>query len=194
MNGIRVAICGKKNSGKNTLANTIRDLTDHYCHLIAMADPIKEIGETMFPWANPEGWWGSSNQRDQIILNTTDNDGNPLTYRQVLIDIGSQARRYNPLHWVNVFDYRFNKFVNPQDGCIVPDVRYINEYDYLRTNGFYLIKLNRNTINQSSDPTETNQDAIKPEEFDAIIDNNGTLKDLQTKVKALKDQIIAHQK
>jgi hypothetical protein len=193
--GLYVAICGKKNSGKNTLAEIISTLVIRVSQM-AFADPIKQTGEIMFPWANPDGWWGSSSKRDEVILNATDNNGNPLTYRQVLIDIGTQARKYNPLHWVNVFDHSFHERVGrygDEQGCVVNDVRFRNEYDYLHNKGFYLIKLIRDNINQSLDPTETNQDAIKNEEFDKVIYNNGTVSDLKEQVKALLPSIITHQ-
>jgi hypothetical protein len=194
--GIYVAICGKKNSGKNTLAFTLASKV-HRAQIIALADPIKEIGQLMFPWADPDGWWGSSSKRDNVIPNTTDNQENPLTYRQVLIDIGTQARRYNPLHWVNVFDHNFHNLVSQygeEEGCIVSDVRFHNEFNYLRNKGFYLIKLIRDDAKSSTDATETNQDQIKLEDYDKVIYNNGTLNSLKQQVSDLMPTIIDHQK
>jgi hypothetical protein len=193
--GIYVAICGKKNSGKNTLAATLQSAMLGHSHIIALADPIKEIGQKMFPWSKPTGWWGSSEERDDVIPDANDNQDNPLTYRQVLIDIGTQARRYNPLHWVNVFDHTFGLIVRETngDGCIVSDVRFRNEFDYLHNKGFYLIKLMRNGITSSTDVTETNQDQIKLEDYDKVIHNNGTLNQLKRQVDDLMPSIIDHQ-
>jgi hypothetical protein len=187
---VRIGICGKHNSGKNTAAEELIGDIDYLkmpgfsSQVVAFADPIKEIAELMFPWADKDGWYGASHLREQVIPNT-----NGITYRQVLVDVGTLARSYDPDHWVKVFDARHHD--SPRDTLVACDVRFRNEFDYLRKEGFFLIKLIRNTTSTSSSPTETAQDEIQLHEFDAVIENNGTLVDLRNKLRDIKPQIIA---
>jgi hypothetical protein len=198
--GLYVAICGKKKSGKDTLASIIEDEIKErfytgYVHRLTFATPIKVIGERMFPWAPSKGWWFSSEYRDTVIPDAVDNDNKPLTYRQVLIDIGTQGRRYNPLQWVNVFNHRFQSEVKEYQGdhCITSDVRFHNEYNYLENKGFFLIKLTRKGNIGSSGATETSQDTISDTAFDHILANDGTLDELKQQARDLMPLIISHQ-
>lgn len=193
-NDIRIGICGKANSGKNLTADLFIGMFRHSSafavDVVAFADPIKKMAELMFPWANPDGWYGSSNLRETIIPNALDKDKQPLTYRQVLKDIGSLGRAYDPDHWVKVFANEALINTTGRHMLITNDVRFRNEFDYLRSNNFFIIKLLRNTTT-STHPTETSQDKININEFDAVIDNNGTIEGLQRQLDEIKPKILA---
>ena len=199
----KVAILGKANSGKNTTANLIAKAlckSELEYKIMAFADPIKEMVLEMFPWADHQCLYGSSKWRSKLLTTDAGKGKSLVSYRQVLIDLGSQARAYNENHWINVFDflvrihpitsdYRNDSHID-YNLIIVPDARYRNEFDYLRANGYFMIKIFRDSdapiINHSS---ETNQDQIKNEEFDFIIDNNGTLERLQENIKTIVENI-----
>lgn len=61
---------------------------------------------------------------------------------------------------------------------IVPDCRYINEYEALRDKGFYIIKIERDSALKDSHDSENSAVNLPDDMFDAKISNNGTLKDL----------------
>lgn len=196
----KIAICGKQNTGKNTLATVLTEVlcaNKYEYEIKAFADPIKEMICLMFPKANPKYLWGSSNLRNNIIPNAYDKNGKPLTYRQALIDIGTLGRQYNKDVWVNAFDDRVKKIIgwrqmdNYEEPLkivdikllICSDVRFINEYVYLKDKGFFIIKVVRDTIIHSKDATETEQDGINDNQFDYILQNNGT-------IEAFKEQAV----
>jgi hypothetical protein len=191
----KVAICGRANTGKNSTAKLIASLLcDEKAEykMMAFADPMKRAVMQMYPWADRECLYGLSKFRANPIPNTFDRDGNPLTYRQLLIDIGSRARENDPDHWVKVFDYNVKKLspfaekhLVDRKLLIVPDLRFRNEFDYLREKGFFIIKLFRDTDVVIDSATETNQDLIKLSEFDYVLDNNGTLDDLKKHTKEI---------
>lgn len=190
----KIAICGKQNTGKNStadlLAKTITKLTwldmngkSNYeaTEIMAFADPIKNMILEMFPQADKHCLFGPSELRNKIIPNATNKNGEPLTYRQAAIDIGTLGRQYNKNVWVNAFDGRIKKLAY-RKLIICNDLRFINEFDYLKNNGFFIIKLVRNTVSKSTDPTETEQDGISINSFDYILDNSGNLDDLKKAV------------
>lgn len=200
---IKISICGKMNSGKNTVATL---LSQHFPNkapfvpdmnkIVAFADPIKEIVMTMFPWADRDCLYGSSDKRKYVIPNAFDNNGNPLTYRQALNDIGTNGRNYNKNNWINVFDSRLKYFSKPKDMyttkvVICTDVRFINEFQYLKKEGFFNLKLSRSNISLSNHATETEQDSISLNEFEGHIFNDGTIEDLKINVDLIATKIAS---
>lgn len=184
---IKVAICGKANSGKNTtstiIAKALAKDEDNiwYWNIMAFATPIKNMILEMFPQADRGCLFGASELRNKVIPNAVNKNGEPLTYRQACIDIGTLGRQYNKNIWVNAFDEKI-KQMNTHDLIICNDLRFINEYVYLKNKQFFIIKLIRDTVAKSLDATETEQDGIRLEQFDYILDNNGTQEDLKANI------------
>lgn len=191
---IPIAICGKANTGKNTLSLLLEEEIKSRLKswdgskFIAFADPIKEIVKIMFPSLPKKYLFGSSHYRSKEIPGYT-KDGAPLTVRTVLTDIGTRAREYNSEIWINAFNKRLSKAFK-KSVVIVTDVRFRNEFNYLKQLGFNQIRLYRDDVVKSSHISETNQDSIKDEEFDFIIYNNGSLDDLKEQVKKIVDRIV----
>lgn len=193
-----IAITGKANTGKNTLAKLLSKEIKSRCtkwdgvRYIAFADSIKMIVLTMFPSIPKKHLFGSSNFRGEIIPDAF-KDGKPLTIRMALTDIGEGFKKYNSKIWINNFSKIFNKSFD-KTLVICTDVRFREEFNYLKQLGFYQIKLIRETQNTNKIDTlhisETNQDDIKDDEFDFIINNNGTLASLKEQVKKIVDLII----
>ena len=192
----KIAITGKANSGKNTVSKILfEELSKKYpdnfqkVKYIAFADPIKKIIEIMFPNLPKKYLYGSSKFRAEIISGAF-KEGQPLTVRQLLMDLGSKTgRRYNENIWIEAFDYAFKKAANDNKNVIVTDVRFRNEFDYLKQLKFTQIKLLRDCYLKINDISETNQDAIKDSEFDFILYNNGTLEDLRKEVSNIVAQL-----
>ena len=187
-----IAITGKQNTGKNTAAKLLaKGLDVPKIKFMAFADPIKKIAEQTFPKLPKKWLYGPSKFRNQIIPGASKN-GIPLTVRQFLQDVGNDfGRKYNDNIWVDNFENRLiqlQQSTNPPDAIILTDCRFRSEYERLQLFEFYQIRILRaNGGPTSTNISETNQDSIQNDEFDAIIDNNGTKQQLQEQV----DQIIA---
>jgi GTPase SAR1 family protein len=188
----KIAICGKANTGKNTLANLLceeiyqKDKPEiFFSKFMAFADPIKEIVMTMFPRVSKECLYGPSQLRAEAIPGAF-KDGKPLTYRQALIDIGTEVgRKYSDRIWLENFDHRFEMLSSNNNVVIVTDVRFRNEFDHLKEKGFFQIRLYRDTgAPEIQHISETGQSSIKDEEFDYVLHNNKSLDDLKEEVKS----------
>jgi hypothetical protein len=159
----KIAISGQANTGKNTLANLlIKKLPAVYMpKVLAFADPIKEMAQIMFPRVPHKFFFGSSKYRNKIIPNAFHN-GEPLTVRQLLIDIGTKlGRGYNDTIWLDNFDIRMQKATTGYNKecslLIVADERFRNEYEHLKAKDFYQIRLYRKDAGQINSITETAQ-------------------------------------
>jgi deoxynucleotide monophosphate kinase-like protein len=184
---VKIAITGKAASGKNTVAKLICKSIHHTqspVHL-AFADPIKEMAQTLFPHLPPKYLYGSSKYRSEVISSAF-KDGKPLTVRQLLIDLGTAGRQYNHNIWIDILRHRLEvaQKKNPSI-IIVNDVRFKNEFDFLKKLGFYQIRLYRDEHTKIDHASETDQDTIQDSQFDCILDNNGTLFDLKNNVQRI---------
>ena len=198
----KIAICGRANTGKNTLSRLLEQeiywLNNAEYHArygkdmvfssksMAWADPIKEIVLIMFPHASKECLYGPSHLRSEPIPGAFKN-GKPLTYRQSLIDIGTEVgRAYNDKIWLENFDYRFEQLLLKQklDLVVVTDTRFRNEFEHLKKKDFFQIKLYRDTgMAPIEHISETNQNTIGDDEFDYVLFNNKSLDDLKEEVR-----------
>ena len=153
---------------------------------MAFADPIKEIVLIMFPHANKECLYGPSQLRAEPIPGAFKN-GKPLTYRQALLDIGTEVgRAYNDKIWLENFDHRYEQLLlkSKPDLLVVTDVRFRNEFEHLKRKGFFQIRLYRETgMAPIEHVSETNQNTISDEEFDYVLFNNKSLEDLKEEVR-----------
>lgn len=183
----RIAITGKANSGKNTVGKLLsRALCKTDSHFIAFADPIKEMARIAFPEIPRKWLYGSSKLRAQVIPDAFKN-GSPLTVRQLLIDLGNDfGRKYRTDLWLKNFDIAYEKLLRKNAQFVaVTDVRFRNEFDHLKDRGFFQIRLLRDSHLKIDDESETNQDNIRNEEFNAIIHNNGTMRELKAEVEKI---------
>jgi hypothetical protein len=204
----KIAICGRANTGKNTLAKLLEQeiydktnrewaiksdtppeqtYTNFSWKSMAWADPIKEIVLLMFPHASKECLYGSSHLRSEPIPGAFKND-KPLTYRQALIDIGTEVgRAYNDKIWLENFDHRYEQLLlkGKPDLVVVTDTRFRNEFEHLKKKGFFQIRLYRDTgkLSEINHISETNQNTILDEEFDYVLFNNKSLDELREEIK-----------
>lgn len=205
----KIAITGKANSGKNTLGKLLSEEINNQCiekflcgsdtYYIAFADPIKKMISLMFPSLPKEYLYGPSSYRNEKIPNAF-KDGQPLTVRQLLMDLGTGiGRTYNTKIWLDAFDVAYEQAKayssaldeeEQHDSIIVTDVRFRNEFDHLKELNFYQIKLLRESHTKINHASEINQDSIKDNEFDYIVYNNGTLDDLKKEVAKIVANIV----
>jgi hypothetical protein len=192
---IKIAISGKINAGKNTLATLLvkhLGLTEDEAKIVGLADPMKNMILQMIPNAERECLFGPSDLRSCVISeDLIANNGNPMTYRQALLDLGKFGRCYNQNIWLNAL-VQDAKRSDTKKAYIVSDVRFVNEFKYLQNANFYTIRIKRTSNSLVNDISETDQNAIHDNQFDAIIQNYGDLEALDNHAQKLIDHIYKH--
>ncbi len=191
----KIALCGKAGTGKNTAANLLvfacpKIYENCSSVMYAFADPIKEIIKTMFPVVNLDHLYGPSHLRNEIIPGALDADGNPLTVRRALLDIGTKVgRAYSDSIWLFNMGYRIQEAKKShREMVIITDVRFRNEFDWLKKQDFFMIKIVRDNQVSINHISETGQNEIADEEYDFVLNNNGTIDDL---LLIIKKEIIS---
>lgn len=175
-----VAISGHAQNGKDTVAKILSNklIERQYRVLIAhYADLLKYICKTFFGW-----------------------DGNKDEYgRHILQYVGTDIiRKEAPDYWVDFISSILKYFGSNWDWVIIPDSRFPNEINKLKTDGFNVkhLRVVRDnfqsplTEEQQKHPSETALDNVVP---DYLIRNDGSIDDLEKAVSEwIEGVLYAH--
>ena len=161
-----IVISGKQYSGKDTLAGILLEKLSGFKR-IGLGDAIK------IQYAS-----NNNLELDEIIKNKH-------LYREGLIELGNWGRKQSPYYWLN--------YLSDMDKIIVPDIRVIDEAEYFRKNGAFLIRVNSSYENRSkrgiivseNDNTETALDNYK--NWNIVVENNSTYDDFKKRADDVVD-------
>lgn len=164
-----LCISGKAQHGKDTTAGMLKDAleADGYKVLVThYADLLKYICQTFFNW-----------------------DGNKDEHgRYILQYVGTDViRKKNPDQWVEFVANILTMFSDEWDYVLIPDCRFPNEIDYMKTQGFDVTHLrvvrpgfqSPLSKEQQKHLSEVALDDVTP---DHIIENDAGLYELRMKI------------
>jgi len=161
---ILIGISGKKRTGKNTVAGIIKSLTNLSVKEFSFADELKKDVSRM------------------CKTNIAAIETNKELYREMLQAWGMYKRKsVGSDYWIA---QTFQNILNDESNiAIITDVRFRNEYEYIRKIGGLLVRVSRDTGLIDQHPSETELDSVH--DFDGIILNTGTLEHLTEDVKEM---------
>jgi len=156
---MKIAFGYKMGSGKSIACSYL--MSKYHGNKFAFADPIYDILNYSQTVANIK------HEKD----------------RQFLQFIGTEwGRNKDKDIWVNIL-LKKSSIIN--SNCFNDDVRFINEFEALKENGWVCVKINRENREIKGDTnhsSETSLDIIHDKRWDYIIDNNGTLEEFYNKL------------
>lgn len=161
-----IGITGKKYHGKDTVAKIIQSvngtLIDH------MAAPLKRMASEFFPME----WLTDP------ILKETVYPPMGITPRAFLKWLGTDVfrKQFSETVWIDLF-----RRTHTGD-CIVADIRFDDEAEVMIEKGF-VIKVVRPSVESNDD--HASEAGINPDLVRFTIINDGTIADLEQKVKAI---------
>jgi Deoxynucleotide monophosphate kinase len=207
-----IGIAGVAGAGKDTAANA---LVENYGFVkVSLADPLKRICKEVFGFTD-EQLWGPSEMRNQsderwphTFAGSVDKPREWLTPRYALQTLGTEwGRACSPNVWVDYAIRAAERILNgwsyfPQDhhnpfqryiagekraqGIVVPDVRFSNEVDAIRSAGGHVWLVDRPGAGLSGSAGQhASETGIASLHVDAAIRNAGTIQDLRATVGAL---------
>lgn len=169
-----IGLSGYARSGKDEIANIL--MQKYRFKRVAFADPIKEFVFRVNPILN-------DGRRLQSVV---DSFGWEVTKsrseaRRMLQEVGVVARdMFGPNFWVDIALHRFN---HHHDDVVISDVRFKNEFNTIKQLGGKVYRVSReHAVPVNNHISETELDNAV---FDAMIENNGTLQDLEATVDDL---------
>ena len=169
-----IGIAGKKHSGKDTFAKMVCWYLNYTHSVIHFADALKEECARML-------------HEDVKTI-----EANKEVFRPMLQWYGTEYRRKfknTDNYWVaRVAETVSKATLLGTYVVLIPDVRFLNEVEWLRKEGGILVHLNRATNSGDSHSSETTLDGYQG--FDYVIMNNGTLEDLEAKAKEFAERVV----
>ena len=199
-----IGITGLISSGKGTVADIL--VNEHNFTKLSFADKLKDGVATIFGWerAMLEGdTTESRNWRETVDEFWTNETGREITPRLVLQEFGTDCMRNGFYDGVWVSLVKQEIINNPQNNYIIPDVRFPNEIQIIKSLDGEIWNVRRGELpdwwgyaiqdNNNSDSTlmkdyhpEIHQSEWrwieKDEQFDRIIQNDDTVKTLYSKI------------
>jgi hypothetical protein len=203
-----IGITGKAGTGKSEVANMFAELFDY--HIIAFADPIKEIARKVFEFS-PVQLYGPSDLRNKpdkryerpvkrLVCNEYHHhtaacmEPEYLTPRHVLLSLGDWGRNCFKDIWV-VRTFRavreLEEFGVP--GVVIPDVRMENEWRAIRKHNGKLVLVRRGSTTLKGEQARHETETTMPEDegfYDYVLDNSGDLEQLREQVQELRDVLF----
>lgn len=155
-----VGLAGKKQVGKDTVAKYL-SLKYGYQKL-AFGDFVKNEVKTMLKAVG-------------IIYQEEDKE----KFRWLLQRWGDFRKEQDPQYWIKKVFHEVQKYPR----VVISDCRFINEIEEVKKRGGVVFKIIRNTNLKDSHPSEKEIDLYQ--NFDAIIENNGTIEELYQKIDLL---------
>jgi dephospho-CoA kinase len=187
-----IGLNGATESGKDVIAQHL--VEQHGYRRIGFADALKQEVAVKFRrtlTVEAERMYGHqiSSGRctiDEAIHRLLWDERTALT-RALLQEMGTEVRRAdNPSYWTIKWVQAYLR----REGCsvVVPDVRFSNEFECLRSWGASFIRLRRpghSVAELASDHASETSLSEGSFDWDATLDNDGTLDDLRTKTNQL---------
>lgn len=201
---MKIALCGRKNSGKDTVAQFLNfylncgvgiteDVSDEILNKIlkidfknnklrylniAFADKLKEIIGVMY---SINSIYLHMQKKNTLFYNfyTHNLEATPsetsISARKLLQDTADKIKKsFGEDYFVEDLLFTIRKANN----VIVTDCRYINEYKALKKEGFYFIKVERDTEEVDPHSSENSVVNLSDDNFDFIIKNNSDINTL----------------
>jgi hypothetical protein len=186
-----IAISGKIGSGKSTVG----DIFEKQGFVLdSFAKSVKDICSILFGYDRNkiEGSTPADRLwREKIDKNNTNLIGKDFTPRDAMVLVGTEFGR-NMIHpniWIETL---FNRSDKNKD-LLITDLRFPNEYEEIKKRGGIVIRINRpnltNLINNSNSSNHISECALDNHNFDYVINNDGTLYDLEISIINIINEI-----
>ena len=210
-----IGICGFIGSGKDTIADYLVNL--HGFRRESFANSLKDAVAQVFGWDRTmlEGRTKQSREwREQQDEWWSNRLGMDITPRFVLQQWGTEVcrRAFHDDIWIASLE---NKLRNIQDDVVITDCRFPNEIKAIKASGGIVVRVVRgpepewfqSAVDANSGPTHigwsignsrlrklgihASETSWVGTDFDAVLDNNGTLDDLYKQIKSLVQDRLA---
>lgn len=165
-----IGISGKARHGKDTLAEFF---VKFGCKRISYADALKAAAREVFGFTEAQLYGEDKEKPDPFWV---------LTPRDVLQRMGTEAMRrtFGDDVWVRA---AFRRMTAGGD-WVIPDVRFPNEAEAVHKAGGIMIRINRRGV-PAVNPHISETALDDWPDFDAVIQNNGTLGELEVEAQSI---------
>jgi hypothetical protein len=190
-----VGLTGYAQHGKDTVASVLEDEFGFY--KLGFADALREMAWELNPIIVAEPTVGGLVvERYRDLLDDLGYEAAKSTYpgfRGFLKDLGETARNvFGDDVWARAArDHMDMAFDHGVTDFVFTDVRYENEYNYIKYWGGTVVRVERPDFDNGVDPNHPSEAFIPHMPVDHVLLNDGTLEDLKNKVREQAGLLVA---
>jgi len=164
-----IGIAGTAGSGKDTLADQL--VRQHEFDKRGFSDPLKAGIQAMF--ALTPNVWGSREYKETPL------GGIGVSPRRLMQTLGTEWGRdaVDPDLWINVMRQHWDNmfsFYRGTPNLVIPDVRFDNEAEWIRSEGGSVILVERPYKNVEVE-THSSEDGLLAANLDGVVYNNSDI-------------------
>lgn len=172
-----IGLTGYAGTGKDTVRKVLE--TEFDMDGIAFADPIREMLSMLLSSVGvDDSWMTERHLKEQEI------PGIGMSYRKLAQTLGTEwARSLHPDFWVRIAAAKVELCAQySKAGVVISDVRFPNEVEWIRSRGGVIWKV----IRPGTEPVRAHasEDLIATLQYDYVIDNSGSMVQLEQAVQA----------
>lgn len=174
-----IVLSGKKRVGKDTVSSILSGMISNkgkYFYKIAIAGKIKKMLSVLT--GNSVDAYLDRNKEEVIFK-----DG--LTPRDMYRKLGDLIRdNLGKTYLIDQVVSKCNRLVDFYNYVFITDMRYLHEFEELKKLDPIFIRVKKD-VEGDNHSSEVDLDNLPDSEFDYVIDNNGSLKDLENNLQKL---------
>jgi hypothetical protein len=194
----KIAITGHFRTGKDTFADMLAKALSPPTVKLHFADALKyEVAHMLYDYRNPA-------HRDRIVtsgvhqetyLDSIANFAAEMAEDRQLNGLGWQwlgewrRQKTDPEYWINHYKFQdaYRAALTNNSNIIISDMRHVNETEWCRKEGFYLVRIVGpcRAEGERRDPTHASEVHMDELEVHAVLDNSGNLDTLKSLALAL---------
>jgi hypothetical protein len=198
----KIAITGHFRTGKDTFADMLAEALSPPTVKLHFADALKyEVAHMLYDYRNPA-------HRDRIVtsgvhqetyLDSIANFAVEMAEDRQLNGLAWQwlgewrRQKTDPDYWINHYKFQdaYRTALVKGANIIISDMRHINEAEWCRKEGFYLIRVVGpcRAENERRDPTHASEVHVDELEVDCVLPNTGNMSTLKELAEALSSHI-----
>ena len=202
---ILVGVGGARGSGKNTFAKLCIEILEEKGYTALEMSWAARLKESAFKTFGFKGdgkaktyndWADEFKSIGKVKVTFEDKAGSPyedveITGREFLQNYGTEAHRkvFADNFWVDAF-WETNRF-GDDSIVFVCDTRFDNEAKSIVDHGGINIRIQRDEVEESLEDTHASEAGFDPQYLDVVIENNGSMEDLQVAAETFVASILA---
>lgn len=173
---VLIGVSGKKRAGKDTFYSFLSSASPKPVVRTALADALKqEIYEFVL---KPNG----------LGRELLDSDEHKEKFRTILQWWGTEFRRrmFRDDYWLVKLGETVDRYADQDVVLVVTDIRFPNEFDYIKSRGGLMVRVERPGIARGDGLNEVHPSETALDEetrWDSVIENNGDLSQFESLVK-----------
>lgn len=189
MENIIIGFAGKKQSGKTTAVNIIKERFKDRIIILNFGDAVKESLKPIFHFTDEELYGDKKEVVNEFWGITPRNIMQFYATELMRQQISDKYKNIGSNVWVMSLEYQIKKITEKDKIILIGDLRFKNEFNMIKKYNGLTVRINKD-IKDNEFSDHISEHDLDDSVFDYKIDNNGNIEEYKIKINDLIDKII----